>query len=71
MALNLGSLKTELEAVVNEATSLADLADKWADRVRPFVSGIPGVGTEAAAVVSVLDALDKALHEAKSVLDSL
>lgn len=71
MALDLNSLKTEAEAVVNEATSLVDLADKWANRVRPLLVAVPGVGTEAATVISVLDMLDKALHEAKSVLADL
>lgn len=71
MALDLNSLKTEAEAVVNEATSLVDLADKWANRVRPLLVAVPGVGSEAATVISVLDMLDKALHEAKSVLADL
>ena len=71
MALNIASLKNEVEAVVNEATNIVDLADKWADRVRPFLSAVPTVGPEAEAVVNVLDMLDKALHEAKSVLASL
>ena len=69
--MDISSLKTEAEAVINEATSLVDLADKWADRVRPLLVAVPGVGTEAATVVSVLDALDKALHEAKNVLADL
>jgi hypothetical protein len=70
-AINLSSLKNEAASVVNEATNLADLADKWADRIRPLLVAVPGVGTEAATVVSVLDELDKALHEAKNILADL
>ena len=69
--MDISSLKTEAEAVVNEAVNVVDLADKWADRVRPLLAAVPGVGAEAATVVSVLDALDKALHEAKNVLAAL
>lgn len=69
--MDISSLKTEAQAVVNEATSLVDLADKWADRIRPLLLAVPGVGAEAATVVSVLDMLDKALHEAKNVLADL
>lgn len=71
MAFDISSLKTEAESVVNEATSLVDLADKWADRVRPLLAAVPGVGAEAETVVTVLDELDKALHEAKNVLAAL
>ena len=71
MALNLSSLKAEAEAVVNEATTLADLADLWAQRVRPLLVDVPGVGPEAGTIVTVIHDLDKALHEAKSVLASL
>jgi hypothetical protein len=71
MAVNLSSLKSEAEAVVNEATTLADLADLWAKRVRPLIAVVPGVGPEAGVIITVIDDLDKALHEAKSVLASL
>lgn len=71
MALDINSLKSEAEAVVNEAVSLVDLADKWANRIRPFLSAVPGVGTQAETVVKVLDELDKVLHEAKNVLSSI
>jgi hypothetical protein len=71
MAFNIASLKAEAEAVVNEATSLVDLADKWADRIRPFLVAVPSIGPEAAAAVAVLDELDKVLHEAKTVLNAL
>jgi hypothetical protein len=71
MAVNLASLKAEAEAVVNEATTIADLADTWAKRLRPLIAGLPTVGPEVDAIVAVIDGLDKALHEAKSVLSSL
>lgn len=71
MSFDLNSLKSEAESVVNEATTLVDLADKWADRIRPLLVAVPGVGAEAEVVVKVLDELDKALHEAKNVLGAL
>jgi hypothetical protein len=71
MAFDLSALKAEAEAVVNEATTLADLADTWAKRLRPFIANLPTVGPEADAIVAVIDGVDKALHEAKSVLAAL
>jgi hypothetical protein len=71
MALNISALKAEAEAVVNEATSIVDLADKWAQRVRPLLVDVPTVGPYADTLITVLDDLDKVLHEAKTVLNAL
>lgn len=69
--MDLSAITAEAKAVVDEATGIADLADKWADRVRPLVADIPSIGTEADAAIAVLDNLDKALHEAKTILDAI
>lgn len=69
--MDLSTITAEAKAVVNEATSVVDLADKWADRVRPLVVDIPSIGTEAEAAITVLDNLDRALHEAKTILDAI
>jgi hypothetical protein len=69
--MDLSNLKSELDSVVNEATNLVDLVDKYAATAAKFASFIPGVGAEAEVVVTVLNDLDKALHEAKTVLDAI
>jgi hypothetical protein len=71
MSFDLDSLVAEAKAVVNEAVSVVDLADKWAGRVSPLLVGLPVVGPEVPAVVAVIAGLDKALHEAQSVLSEL
>lgn len=71
MSFDLDSIVAEAKAVVNEAVSVVDLADKWAVRVSPLLAEIPVVGPEVPAVVAVIAALDKALHEAQSVLSAL
>lgn len=71
MSFNIDSLVSEAKSVVNEAVSVVDLADKWAARVSPLLVEIPVVGPEVPAVVAVIAALDKALHEAQSVLAEL
>jgi hypothetical protein len=71
MSLNLSTLKTELDAIVNEATSVVDLVDKYAATAAKFASFIPGVGPEAQVVVTLLNDLDKALHAVKNVVDAL
>jgi hypothetical protein len=69
MAFSLTDIKTELDGLVNEATSFADVVDKYADLASKFAGDIPEVGPEVADVVKVIDALDKALHDAQAVLE--
>jgi ABC-type transporter Mla subunit MlaD len=71
MSFNLSTLKSELDAVVNEATSVVDLVDKYAATAAKFASFVPGVGAEAQVVVKVIDDLDKALHAVKNVVNAL
>lgn len=68
MAFNISTIKNEVDAAVNKATSLVDLCDKYADLAAKYADAVPGVGAEVQTVVTVLDDLDKALHEAQSVL---
>lgn len=71
MTFNLTALEGELDKVVSEATTFADLADKYAHIVAGFAGNIPVVGPEVAPLVAVLDVVDKALNALKATLDSL
>jgi hypothetical protein len=71
MAFNLTNLVKEAESVVNEATSITDLAVKWANQIRPLLSEIPTVGPDVQVVVDALVAFDKVLHEVQSALKSV
>ena len=53
-SVNLSSLKAEIEAVVKEATSIADLVDKYAQ----VLKNVPGVGAAVAPELAVLEALE-------------
>jgi hypothetical protein len=66
-SVNLSALKSEIEAVVKEATSIADLVDKYAQ----VLKSVPGIGVTLAPELAVLDELDKALHAAQAVLASI
>lgn len=68
--LDLGNLKAELDSVVNEATSVVDLVDKYADILGKFGGDIPGAGPDVALAVKALDDLDKALHVVQNVLNA-
>jgi hypothetical protein len=68
MALNLGSLKQDLDSAVTAAVNIADLVDKVADVVEPFVAEIPDVGGDATIVVAALNELDAALKKVQSLL---
>jgi hypothetical protein len=70
MALDAATIESKISTVVNEATSVADLAVKFAP-IAEEVAGDAGLGAEAAEVVSVVTALDKALHEAQSVFKAV
>lgn len=71
MSFNIEALAAEAKAVINEATGPVDLADKWANRVRPLLAELPVVGPEASTIVSALDAFDKALDELKNILGNV
>lgn len=71
MALDLGSIKNELDTIVNDATSVADLVEKYSATVQKFAGLIPGVGTDVSAAVGLVNVIDKALHELQSVLKDL
>ncbi|WP_136244749.1 hypothetical protein [Mycobacterium intracellulare] len=68
MSLDLSNLKAELDALLSDATSVVDAADKFADAASRYAYLIPGVGPEVSTIVKVLDELDKALHAAKNLL---
>lgn len=68
MSLDLSNLKAELDALLSDATSVVDAADKFADAASRYAQFIPGIGPDLAVIVKVLDELDKALHEAKNLL---
>lgn len=67
---NLGSIKSELDAVVNEATSVADLVEKYASTVQRISSYVPG-GSQLTAVLGLVGVIDKALHELQAVLKAV
>jgi hypothetical protein len=71
MALSATDIKTELDAIINEATSFADVVNKYAQLAGNVAADVPGVGPEAETVVTVIGDLDKALHDAQSVLGAL
>lgn len=71
MSLNLVDLKNELNTVVNEATSVVDLVDKYADIFAKFGGAIPGAGPDVAEAVKLLDELDRVLHGLQNVLASI
>jgi uncharacterized protein YutD len=68
MALDITSIKTELNSVVSEAADVADLADKYADVLVKYADLIPGAGPEIVTLVGYLDTATKALNELKSAL---
>lgn len=72
MSLDISGIKAELDSIVNEATGFADIVAKYEDLVGKIANLIPGVSdAQAQEVVTVIADLDKALHEAQSVLADL
>lgn len=71
MALDITSLKAELDSVVSEAADVADLADKYADVLVKYADLIPGAGSEIQTLVGYLDTATKALNDLKSGLASV
>jgi hypothetical protein len=68
MALDIGSIKTELDSLVSEAADVASLADKYADALVKYADLIPGAGPEIETLVGYLDTATKALNDLKSAL---
>jgi hypothetical protein len=71
MSLDLGKIKSELDSVVNEATSVLDLVEKYAATVQKIANLVPGIGPELSSVLGLVDVVDKALHELQNVLKSV
>jgi uncharacterized protein YutD len=71
MALNIDSIKTELDTVVSEAADVATLADKYADVLVKYADLVPGAGPEIQTLVGYLDTATKALNDLKSALASV
>lgn len=69
--MNITAIINEAKAVVNEATSIGDLAVKWASRVRPLIEGLPTVGPEANVAITALVDFDKALHVLQNALNAV
>lgn len=67
MALDFGAL----DSIVNEAVSLADLAEKFANAAGPLIAELPVVGPEEKVIVEAIDGVDKALHALQAALASL
>lgn len=66
--VSVGGIKSELDKVVGEATSLVDLVDKYASVLQKYAGLIPGVGSELALLVGPLHGLDSALHVLQNLL---
>jgi hypothetical protein len=65
----LGSVESELDAVVSEATTFADLASKYATAAGKLASDLPGsLGSDATEVVGLINDVDKALNALKAAL---
>ena len=69
--MNIEAIVSEARTVINEATSISDLALKWANRVRPLIEGLPTVGPEATVVITALAEFDKALHVLQNALNAV
>lgn len=71
MAFSLTTLAAELDKVVSEAVTFADMADKWVDVAAGFAKDIPVVGPDVQTAVTLVDEVDKALNALKGFLDGL
>jgi hypothetical protein len=69
MALNVTTLVAELDSIVAQATSYADLVTKYADAAAGFIGKLPVVGPDAEKVVALIDAVDKALDALNAALN--
>ena len=67
-SLDLADIKNEIDGAIDAATSVADLADHFAELAKKYGSFIPGAGPEISAIAGFIDVGDKLLHSLKTVL---
>jgi hypothetical protein len=68
MSFNLADLKTDLDEAVDDATTFADLVDKYAAAISQFSGAFPGAAPEIQAAATAIDNLDKALHAVQAAV---
>jgi hypothetical protein len=71
MALDIATIEAEVKSAVAEATSVADLADKYADILAKFAGDIPVAGPEVVKYIGWLDTATKALNELNAAAQGL
>lgn len=68
MAVNLGTIQKEVNIAISAATSVADLAEKFAGLAQKYGKFVPGAGPEIVAVAGIITTADKLLHTLKNFL---
>ena len=65
---SIGDIKNEIDGAINAATSIADLAEKFAALAKKYGGGIPGAGPEISLIAGFIGVADSLLHTLKNVL---